>query len=63
MRRPKFQGFIVDRIGDVHPYEIVEGVGPNGGQWMAREVTRHQPEYYVANSRQEAEQHAELSQG
>jgi hypothetical protein len=50
----KFRGYVVSRICG---YKIIEGIGPNGGQWLA--ATRG--DAVIFKTRRHAEEHAVCS--
>jgi hypothetical protein len=49
------------RVGRVGRYDILQGAGTDGGDWMAREISGPDREVKRFKSRKEAEEHAELS--
>lgn len=59
----RFIGYRVAKLGDIHPYHILEGAGPWGGEWAAYEARgpRSQREFVKFGTRAEAEEHVHLS--
>ena len=53
-----FKGYVAGRING---YKIVEGIGPYGGEWMARCTITGHCDTAVFLCRDDAEQHARLS--
>jgi len=58
-----FTGYRVATLGESRPYHLIEGIGPHGGNWAAKEATgSRRGEMKVFNSRKEAEEHIRHSQ-